>query len=85
MSGAESDGWQARVDVGEVVVVVGDFEVAGVLSGIVVGVANERSFPLLNELAANTVYRWVGRTWSWNLVHDTVTSSLAWVISKRPS
>ena len=85
MSSAESDGWQAGVDVGEVVVVVGDFEVAGVLSGIAVGVANERSFPLLNGLAADTVYRGDRRTWSWNLVHDTVTSSLAWVISKRPS
>lgn len=85
MSGTKSDGWQAGVDVREVVVVVGDFEIAGVLGGIAVGVANERSFPLLNGLAANTFYRRVRRTWSWNLVHDTVTSSLAWVISKRPS
>lgn len=77
VSSAESDGWQARVDVGEVVVVVGDLEVAGILVAVVVGVANERSFPLLNWLEDNTVYGRVRLTWSWNLVHDTVTSSLA--------
>lgn len=85
MAGPESEGWQAGVDVGKVVVVVGDFEFAGVLLSIAVRVANERSFPLLNRLAADGVYRGIRRTWSWNLVHEMVISSLAWVISKRPS
>lgn len=87
MSSAESKGWQAGVDVGKVVVVVGDFEEAGVLVAIAVRVTDERSFPLLNRLAdaCYTIHRKVRRTWSWNLVHETVTSSLAWVISRRPS
>mgnify|MGYP001585998981 CR=1 FL=1 len=40
MSSAESEGWQAGIDVGEVVVVVGHFEVACILGSIAVGVAN---------------------------------------------
>lgn len=85
VSSTESDGWQAGVDVGEVVVVVGDLEVASVFGAVAVRVSNKRSFPLLNELAATYYIMKELRTWSWNLVHETVTSSLAWVISKRPS
>lgn len=79
MSSAESEGWQAGVDVGKVVVVVGDFEEASVLGAIAVGVTDKRSFPLLSRLAAAcyTIHRRIRRTWSWNLVHETVTSSLA--------
>lgn len=53
MSRAESDRRQARVDVAEVVVVVGDAEVTGVLGTVAVRVADERSLPLLNWLEAD--------------------------------
>jgi hypothetical protein len=53
VSRAESDRRQARVDVAEVVVVVGDAEVTGVLGTVAVRVADERSLPLLNWLEAD--------------------------------
>lgn len=46
VSGTESEGWQARVNVGEVVVVVGNTEVSGILRAIAIGMSDERSFPL---------------------------------------
>lgn len=36
VSSAESNGWKARVDVGEVIVVVGDLEIAGILVAVIV-------------------------------------------------
>lgn len=64
MPSAESKGRQAGVDVGKVVVVVGDFEEAGVLGAIAVRVTDERSFPLSNRLAdaCYTVHRRGRRT-----------------------
>lgn len=52
MSSAESEGWQAGVDVGEVVVVVGDLEEAGILVSIAVRVTDQGSLPLFSRLAA---------------------------------
>ena len=47
MGGSEADRGETRVDLLEVVVVVGDAQLAGVLGGVVVGVADERALPLL--------------------------------------
>jgi len=46
VGGAETDRGKARVDLLEVVVVVGDAELAGVLSGVIVGVTDQRALPL---------------------------------------
>lgn len=59
MSSAESEGWQAGVDVGEVVVVVGDLKEAGILASVAVGVTDEGSLPLFSRLAARfLLYCW---------------------------
>lgn len=47
VDGAEAHGRQARVDVGEVVVVVRDAQLAPVLAAVAVRVAGEGSLPLL--------------------------------------
>jgi hypothetical protein len=75
VSSTESDGWQSGVDVGKVVVVESNTEVAGVLGTVAIGVTDERPLPLLNRSAADyyTTYRVGIQTWSWNLLHDTVT------------
>jgi hypothetical protein len=44
VAGTEADGGETGGDVGEVVVGVGDVEVAGVFGGVVVGVADERTW-----------------------------------------
>jgi hypothetical protein len=44
VASTEADGGEAGGDVGEVVVGVGDVEVAGVFGGVVVGVADERAW-----------------------------------------
>ena len=46
MGGSETDRGEARVDFLEVVVVVGNAELAGVLSGVAVGMTDERALPL---------------------------------------
>lgn len=46
MGGAEANRGKTRVDLLEVVVVVGDAELALVLSAVVVGVTDERALPL---------------------------------------
>jgi hypothetical protein len=75
VSGTESDRWQSGVNVGKVVVVEGDAEVAGVLGTVAIRVTDERSLPLLDRSAADcyTTHRVGIHTWSWNLLHDTVT------------
>lgn len=61
MRSAESDRWQARVDVGKVVVMIGDAEVSSVLGTVAIGVTDERSLPLSNGLVADFMLRmeWV--------------------------
>lgn len=75
MGSTESNGWQSGVDVGKVVVVESDTKVAGVLGTVAIGVTDERSLPLFNRSAAEcyTTHRVGIQTWSWNLLHDTVT------------
>lgn len=46
MGGAEADRGETGVDLLEVVVVVGNAELALVLSAVVVGVTDERALPL---------------------------------------
>ena len=46
VTGAKTDGWKTRVHVLEEVVVVRDVELASVLAGIRVGVADKRALPL---------------------------------------
>jgi hypothetical protein len=46
VGGTETDRGKARVDLLEVVVMVRDAELAGVLSGVVVGVTDEGALPL---------------------------------------
>lgn len=46
VAGAEAEAGAAAVDIGEVVVVVGDGQVALVLGAVVVGVSDERALPL---------------------------------------
>lgn len=50
VSGSESERWKTGVDVGEVVVVVGDVELASVLRSVGVGVTDERALPVVGEL-----------------------------------
>lgn len=46
MSGTKSDRGKTRVDVDEAVVMVGHAELASILCGVAVAVANERTLPL---------------------------------------
>lgn len=55
MRSAESDRWQARVDVGKVVVMIGDAEVSSILGTVAIGVTDERSLPLSNGLVADII------------------------------
>lgn len=55
MRSAESDRWQSRVDVGKVVVMIGDAEVSSVLGTVAIGVTDERSLPLSNRLVADSI------------------------------
>lgn len=50
--GSEADRGETRVDLLEVVVVVGDVQLACVLSGVAVGVTDEGALPLLRLLVA---------------------------------
>lgn len=47
---SESDGWETRVDLRELVVVVGDVKLSSILRGVVVRVTNERALPVSLEL-----------------------------------
>jgi hypothetical protein len=46
VTGAEAEGGKTRVDVGPIVMVVGDPELTLVLAGVAVGVADKRALPL---------------------------------------
>jgi hypothetical protein len=50
VSGAKTQRWETRVDIGEVVVMIGDVEFARVLAAVAVRVADERAFPVVGEL-----------------------------------
>lgn len=60
MAGAEADGWETRVHVLEEVVVVGDVELAGVFSGVAVGMANQGAFPLYHVRSCDCWHRSAG-------------------------
>lgn len=50
MAGAEAEGWETRVDICPVIVVIGDAEMTSVFCRVAVGVADERAFPLQRGL-----------------------------------
>lgn len=49
MCGPEADGRETGVDIDEGIVVVGDFELAGVFRSVTVGVADKGAFPVVVE------------------------------------
>lgn len=60
VAGSEANGGQARVDVGEEVVVVGDAELAGIFPGVVIRVADERALPLRGWVVSRIVEEFRG-------------------------
>jgi hypothetical protein len=83
--GSEADRRETRVDLLEVVVVVGDAQLASVLVSVVVGVADEGALPLLRCKRRYLSLNCNGLTWSWNLFQEKVRESAPCLASRRPS